>query len=267
MDQKRIEELARGLWEAERTGNTLPPYTENGCEDMTLDDAYAIQLAAVEMKKADGFHVVGKKVGLTNAAVRKARGIPEPDYGHIMNNVIGNQDVPYRYEELTAGPGTHPALECELAFILKEDLTGPGITAARVAEAAEGVVPAIEIVERRFYPLCSNVKDSICDNAACGRIILGAKLSPVKGLDLRTIGLLVEKNGLPIDYSCSAAVLGSPAESVAWLANKLAAFGVSLRAGEIVMSGSIGAMHEINAGDCFTAHFGDGLGSVKAVFI
>jgi 2-keto-4-pentenoate hydratase len=262
MDEKTILNLAEKLFEAETTHKPIPPFTETTHPDMTVEEAYKIQLAAVDLKIKAGQTVVGKKIGLTNIAVQKARGISEPDYGFIMDVAMGNQDVPFKLSELMSSP----FIECELAFVLKKDLKGPGVTSAAVIEATEGVIPAFEIIERRFSPMCKSIKDSICDNAACGKVVLGSKMTPPANLDFRTIGLLVEKNGVPIDMSCSASVLGSPAESVAWLANALAAYGVSLKAGEIVISGSIGVMHEAKAGDCFYAHFGSGIGSVKILF-
>ncbi|MEW5912904.1 MAG: fumarylacetoacetate hydrolase family protein [Thermodesulfobacteriota bacterium] len=263
MDAATIKKLARKIFQAEMQRKPIPPFTDSAYPNLTTEEAYKIQLAAVELKRKAGQRIVGKKIGLTNLAVQKARGISEPDYGHIMDVLMANQDRPLKLSELLPGP----AVEAEVAFVLKKDLQGPGVTAGKVIQCTAGVMPALEIVERRFYPLCKSVKDSICDNAACGKIILGAKLTPVRGLDFRTIGLVIEKNGQPIDMSCSAAVLGSPAESVAWLANKLAEYGVGLGAGEIIMSGSIGLMHAAAAGDCFYAHFGSGLGSVKVSFV
>lgn len=262
MEKDTIQMLAREIYTAEKTKVPIKAFTESGYDEMSFQDAYNIQLAAVEMKKADGQTVVGKKIGLTNISVQKQRGIDEPDYGHIMDNLIGNQDIPFKCSELMSAP----FVECELAFVLEKDITGPGVTSAAVLNAARGVIPAFEVIERRFWPLCKSVKDSICDNAACGKIILGSKLTPIDQIDFRTIGVLLEKNGRPIDSACSSAVYGSPVESVAWLVNKLSEYGVSLKAGEIIMSGSITMMHEAQAGDCFYGHFGNGLGNIKVCF-
>ena len=263
MDKETIQVLAEQLFQAENTRVPIPPYTENGYPDMTYEDAYRIQLAALDLKLAAGQKIVGKKVGLTNNNVQKKRGITEPDYGHLLDNRICNQDEPLKMSELMVGP----SVECELAFIMKEDLMGPGVTAASVFAAVAGVIPAIEIVERRFYPLCKSVIDSIADNAAFGRVILGDRMTPVENLDFRTIGCLIEKNGMPIDTATAATVMGNPLESVAWLVNKLAGYGVGLKKGEIVMSGSVGLMHTASAGECYYAHFGGGLGSVKVCFV
>ena len=263
IDKSVIQELAKKIFEADVNRKRIPPFTETSHPDLTIEDAYQIQQAAVDMRIKAGQRIVGKKIGLTNVAVQKARGISEPDYGQLMDVQMGNQDAPIKISELVS----EPAVECELAFVLKKDIEGPGVTAGAVIEATEGVIPAFEIVERRFYPLSKSVIDSICDNAASGKIVLGARLTPAAKLDFRTIGLLIEKNGQPIDMSCSAAVLGSPAESVAWLANKLAEYDVFLKTGEIIMSGSIGVMHTPKAGDCFYAHFGNDVGTVKVSFV
>ena len=133
-------------------------------------------------------------------------------------------------------------------------------------DATKGIIPAFEVVERRFVPICTKVVDSICDNAAAGRFILGSKITPIANLDLRTIGLIIERNGAPIDMSCTAAVMGNPAEAIAWLANKLSLFGSYLKAGELIMSGSIGLMHVAAAGECYYAFYGNEVGYVKVSF-
>ena len=262
MEEAVIRHLAEQIYQAEMTHTPIPAFTENGYPDMSYEDAYRIQLAAVALKQAAGQRVVGKKIGLTNLAVQAYRGIHEPDYGHITDGVLAGQDRPITPAQLTGVPN----IECELAFVLKHDLSGPGVTAGQVLACTLGVLPAIEVVERRFWPLCKSVKDSICDNAACGKVVLGSKLTDVMGLDFRTVGVVVEKNGLPIDTACSSTVYGNPVESVAWLANKLAEYGVSLRAGEIILSGSITMMHEAAPGECIYAHFGNGIGTVKVCF-
>ena len=261
MEEAVIRRLAEQIYQAEMTHTPIPAFTENGYPDMSYEDAYRIQLAAVALKQAAGQRVVGKKIGLTNLAVQAYRGIHEPDYGHITDAVLAGQDQPIPPAQLTGVPN----IECELAFVLKHDLSGPGVTAGQVLACTLGVLPAIEVVERRFWPLCKSVKDSICDNAACGKVVLGSKLTDVMGLDFRTVGVVVEKNGLPIDTACSSTVYGNPVESVAWLANKLGQFGIELKAGSIVMAGAVTAALPAQAGDAFTVSF-QGLGSVTVKF-
>ncbi len=263
MDKKTVNELAKKIYRAEMNQEPIPPFTENGYPDMTFEEAYEVQMAAVKLKLEAGHVLVGKKVGLTNKAVQRARHISEPDYGHIFAFQMKNQDEPISLSTLV----DKPSIEAELAFVLKHDLHGPNITAADVMEATAGIIPAFEIVERRFVPMCTNVVDSVCDNAAAGRFILGSKITPIANLDLRTIGLIIEKNGLPIDMSTSAAVMGNPAEAVAWLANKLSLFDSYLKAGELIMSGSIGLMHVAAAGECYYAFYGNEVGYVKVSFV
>jgi len=261
MDNDTITLIANELFNSEKTRVPILPITDT-YPDLTLEEAYKIQLASIDIRKLSGQRVIGKKVGLTNTAVQKVRGILEPDYGHIMDTHIGRQDIPLKMSELMISP----AIEAEIAFILKKELKGPGMTCAAVLDAIGGIMPAFEIVERRCFPLSKTIQDSICDNAACGKVIFGNKLTTKFDIDFRTIGLLIEKNGVPIDMSCSASVLGSPVESIVWLVNKLATFGEKLHENEVIITGSIGLMHEVKAGDIFYAHFGEGLGSVKVCF-
>jgi 2-keto-4-pentenoate hydratase len=187
--------------------------------------------------------------------------INEPDYGHVFDAQMAAQDVPIRVGELI-----QPHIEAELAFVLHRDVKGPGVTEATVMAATAGIMAAIEVVDIRYKDMKIALQDTVADNAACGRIVLGSRLVPIDGMDLRTIGLVLEKNGQILDTGVSASVLGNPAAAVAWLANKMAAFGVPLKAGELIMSGSFTSMYPVAAGENYTAYFG-GIGSVKASFV
>ena len=187
--------------------------------------------------------------------------INEPDYGHVFDAQMAAQDVPIRVGELI-----QPHIEAELAFVLHRDVKGPGVTEATVMAATAGIMAAIEVVDIRYKDMKIALQDTVADNAACGRIVLGSRLVPIDGMDLRTIGLVLEKNGQILDTGVSASVLGNPAAAVAWLANKMAVSGVSLKAGEVIMSGSFTRMYPVAAGENYTAHFG-GIGSVKTSFV
>ena len=155
-----------------------------------------------------------------------------------------------------------PRIEAEIAFLLKDDLKGPGVSVASVLGATEGIMPAFEIIDRRFKREVT-VKDSIADNAANAAVILGGKLTPLSpDIDLRLIGMILEKNGEVIDTATGAAVLGNPAEAVAWLANKLNEHGITLRKGEFIISGSLTRAVDVESGSFFRATF-DRLGSVS----
>ena len=146
------------------------------------------------------------------------------------------------------------AWEAELAFILKDTLKGPGITIADVFRATEGIMPAFEIVDSRVRDWKIKLEDTIADNASSARLVLGSRMVPIKELDLRLIGMVLEKNGEVVNSGAGAAVLGHPAAAVAWLANKLATFDIALEANEIILSGAITAALDANAG-CFHCIF------------
>ena len=257
-----IADLADRFFQAEITRQPIAPVISE-YPSLSLQDAYEVQMAVVKKKLDLGWKIVGKKVGLTNREVQKQRGILEPDYGHIFDHNMLQEGVPIKVSDLMVSP----VIEVELAFVMKRDLAGPGVTVAQALHAVEGIIPAIEIVERRCQPLSKTIQESIADNAACGKIILGSKITRVEDLDLRTIGVFLEENGVLLDSACSATVLGNPAMSLTWLANKLSEFDTHLYEGEVVMTGSVTLMHPISPGKNYNAVFGNGIGNVVASFI
>lgn len=255
-----IKKIAADLYNAEKTAGKIEKLSV-AYPGTTVEEAYEIQLEVVDMKLADGDTIVGKKIGLTNMEMRRTSGIPEPDYGHIMASSMVSQDELQDYSKFV-----QPHIEAELAFVLGEDLKGPGITEAQVMAATKGIIASFEIVDCRYTDMKISLADTVADNASCGKIILGSKIVPIENVDLRTIGLVLEKNGLPFGFGASAAVAGNPANAVAWLANKLSNYGVYLKAGEVIMSGSFTNLFPIAPGDSFYAHFGNDVGSVKVTF-
>lgn len=258
MEENTIRAFADQLYKAEMQHRPIANLSAEH-PGVTVADAYQIQLAVADRKVEGGLCVVGKKIGLTNLAMQSAMGISEPDFGQIFNINLGMQDRP-----LSMANFVSPKIEAELAFVLRQDLKGPGITEAAVMAATAGIVASFEVVDSRFTDAIT-LPDTIADNASCGAVVLGSRFVPIEGLDLRTIGLVLEKNGQVLDFGVSAAVMGSPAASVAWLANKMAEQGIALKAGEVILSGSFTNVHPIAAGDHFAAHFG-GVGSVKLSF-
>ena len=259
LSKETIASLAKELLDAETQLKPIKPITERFPE-ITNADAYAIQLEIVKAKEHLGQSVVGKKIGLTSKPMRDLAGVYEPDYGHILDQLMVLED-----EEIDLAQLIQPRFEVEIAFILKEDLTGPTVNTAQVLKATEGVMAAIEIIDSRIENWKIKIQDTIADNASIGRIILGGKLVPIKDIDLRLIGMVSKKNGEIVSCSASAAVLGNPAQAVAWLANKISNYGLSLKPGEIVMSGSFAAAVPVNQDDHVTAEF-DKLGSVSTRF-
>ncbi len=260
MDKKIIEQYAKELYDAECSCRPIAPLTERSPE-MTNDDAYRIQLAGMKLRQEKGQIIVGKKIGLTSKAMQHALGVYEPDYGYITDKLMVLEGEPLQMSTLIA-----PKVEAELAFVLQSDLKGPGVTVADVLRATAGVMPALEIIDTRIKDWKIKIQDSIADDASIGRIIVSGRLSPIANIDLRYMGQVVEKNGEIVATAAGAAVLGHPANAVAWLANKLAQYDISLKAGEIIMSGSFAAACPVAAGDCIQATF-DRIGAVTAKFI
>jgi 2-keto-4-pentenoate hydratase len=259
MDENRIKTLAEILLKAEQTCQPIAPITETDA-GITVDDAYRIQLRVMDMKKLTGQVVVGKKIGLTSLAMQTMLGVKEPDYGHILNGMVVIEG-----EKIPVGDLIAPRIEGEIAFVLKEDLQGPGVTVTEVLRCSEGVVPALEIVDSRIRDWKIKLPDTVADNASSALIVLGGVLTPAQAIDLRTVGMVMEKNGEVLGTAAGAAVLGHPAQAVAWLANKLSAYGIVLRKGEVVLSGALAAAAPFAAGDFFRADFGS-LGDVKIKF-
>lgn len=259
LGRENIQSLAHELLTAETTRKPIKPITER-YPTLTSEDSYAIQLEIVKAKQELGQAIVGKKIGLTSKAMQQALGVYEPDYGHVMNSLVVSDCDRIQMEELI-----QPKLEAEIAFVLKDDLTGPDVNVARVLKATEGIMAAIEVIDSRIENWRIRIQDTIADNASIGRVVLGGRLVSVEDLDLRLQGMVLRKNGEIVSCGSSAAVLGNPAQAVAWLANKISHFGLRLNAGEFVMSGSLVAAIDVRTDDEVTAEF-DELGSVTTRF-
>ena len=260
MNDSILEELARELYSADIARNPIQAITER-YPDISNEEAYKIQLAGMKRRLADGHVIVGKKIGLTSKAMQNALGVFEPDYGYITDKMMALEGDPISMSSLIL-----PKIEPEIAFVLKADLSGPGVTVADVLQATAGVMPAIEIIDSRVKDWKIKIQDTIADGASIGRIIVSGKLSPIEEIDLRYTGLVLEKNGEVVATAAGAAVLGHPANAVAWLANKLSFYGMTLKAGDIVMSGSFTAACQVAAGDNVRATF-DRIGAVSARFV
>ncbi len=227
---------------------------------LTLAEAYQIQLALIGRRLAGGRRTVGKKIGLTSLAMQGLLGVREPDYGYLLDDMVIPEGQPIVTARLIA-----PKAEGEVAFLLGRDLAGPGVTAAEVLRATEAVMPAIEVVDSRVRDWKIKIQDTVADNASSACLVLGGMLTPVAALDLRYVGMVLEKNGEVVNTGAGAAVLGNPVTAVAWLANKLAEYGEALKAGEVVLSGAVTAAPPVVAGDVIRVTF-DRLGTVTARF-
>jgi 2-keto-4-pentenoate hydratase len=259
LTQELIHKEAQELYRAERERTTLRPLTQRYPE-IEPQESYQIQLALIEMKKADGAKIVGKKIGLTSKAMQKMLSVDQPDYGHILDNMVLQDSAVFSVHELI-----QPKIEPEIAFILDRSLKGPGVTPIQVLAATQFVVPALEIIDSRIEGWKIRLCDTIADNASSARVVLGSSPKRIDQVDLKLVGMVLEKNGEIIQTGAGGAVLGHPAAAVAWLANAVGQFGVGLEAGEIVMPGALCAAADVKAGDLLQASF-DGLGTVSVRF-
>ena len=252
--------LADALYRAEIERTPIAPLTEIH-PDLTVEDAYAIQLQVVDRKLKEGRRVVGRKIGLTSKAMRQMFGVDQPDYGHLLDTmaVVSGGQVPI-------GELLQPKIEAEIAFVLKRDLPGPGVTQSDLMAATEYVTPALEIIDSRIRDWKIKLADTIADNGSSGRFVVGNSRTPVDQVDLRLAGMVLEKNGEVILTGAGAAASGHPAIGAAWLANTLSEFGRSLKAGEVILSGSLSAAAAVARGDTVQAHLA-GLGSVSVTFV
>jgi 2-keto-4-pentenoate hydratase len=254
-----LEAIAEELLAAYGSAPTLAPLTAIYGE-LTVDDAYAIQLMQVRRRVADGAAIIGYKVGLTSAAMQQQMGVFEPDFGHLLTGMLYPADAP-----IEVGRFRQPRAEPEIALILADELHGPGLSVADVMSATAYALPAIEIIDSRITDWKIGLVDTVADNASSGGLVLGQSPVPASARDLSLAGCVFRRNGRIAGTGAGAAVLGSPWHAAAWLANTLTARGAVLAAGSIILTGSITAAVPVAAGDTVTVTI-DGLGSVTAVF-
>jgi 2-keto-4-pentenoate hydratase len=251
--------LADDLWAAETTGRPIAPLTAVR-PGMTVAEAYAIQELNTERKLGDGRVLRGRKIGLTSRAMQELLGVSEPDFGALLDDMFVEDGDAIPPDTLI-----QPKAEAEVAFVLGEDLAGPGVTTTQALRAIEAAVASIEVVDSRIAGWQISLADTIADNASSGCVVLGGRLVPVEELDLRLVGMGIWRNGELADTGAGAAALGHPARCVAWLANALGALGSGLRAGDVVMSGALHRAFDVTPGDTVRAEF-DRLGSVSVRF-
>ncbi|MDF2903690.1 MAG: 2-oxopent-4-enoate hydratase [Bacillus sp. (in: firmicutes)] len=256
---KFCEEIANQLLEAEVSMKPIAPLTET-YPTISVQQAYQIQLLQIQQKVDQGARIIGKKIGLTSKAMQEMVGVNEPDYGHLldtMSHVDG--------EIIDIDQFIEPKIEVEIAFILSKDLKGPGVSITNVIDATDYIVPAFEVIDSRIKDWKIKFEDTVADNGSSAKVVLGGIPTKIDQVDLRHIGMVVDVNGAQIATGAGAAVLGNPLKAVAWLANKLGEYDISLKAGEVILSGAITAAVPIRSGDIFNAHFAH-IGSVSVGF-
>lgn len=258
--KEKIEDISNHLTTAWRMRKGVQPVT-NLYPQLSVDDAYQVQLFMIDKEIKKGQKVTGKKIGLTSKVMQELLGVDEPDYGHLLDRmeVRNGGSIPLNQV-------LQPKVEGEIAFILKKDLVGPGVSVLDVLKSTEAILPALEIVDSRIKDWKITLADTIADNASSGLYVLGEKIKKVTEIDIKQIGMALYKNGELQNTGVGAAALGNPAKCVAWLANKLAEYNIHLKAGEIILSGALSAAIDAKPGDEFIAKFSQ-LGEVRVSFM
>ncbi len=260
LDKNKIIFYGDTLYDCLRNRTTIDPITEQEAA-LSIEDAYHISLHLLQRRLHDGEKIIGKKIGVTSKAVQNMLGVHQPDFGFLTDPMVCENEG----EIAISSQMIQPKAEGEIAFILRHDLEGPGVTNADVLRATECVMPCFEIVDSRITDWKIKIQDTIADNASCGMFVLGdSRVSPVN-VDLVNCGMVHEKNGEIIATGAGAAALGSPVNCVAWLANTLGEFGIKLEAGEVILSGSLVPLHTIVPGDSMKLSVG-GIGKASVGF-
>ncbi|HZP89832.1 MAG TPA: fumarylacetoacetate hydrolase family protein [Actinomycetota bacterium] len=250
---------AEALYAARRDRVPIPPISGED-PSLTPADAYAIQQEFARLILREGGSVVGYKLGLTSTAMQELLGVDQPDYGPVLSSMVFDDGAALSIDELI-----QPRAEAEIALVLERPLHGPGVTTADAAAAIGGARAAIEVVDSRIRDWKITLVDTIADLASSAAIVLGREVVPVEGWEPAAIEMQVARNGRVQATGVGAAALGDPVYAVAWLANTLAPFGVTLEPGHFVMTGALHAAFPIEAGDEVRASF-DRLGEVRVSF-
>jgi len=255
------ETFAEELFQALVTRRTIPPLRSRGW-DLRIDDAYAISLGFLRRRLRAGERVIGKKIGVTSKAVQDMLGVHQPDFGFLTDRMQVENGATVKI----SGNLIQPRAEAEIALILKKGLQGPGVTPEDVLAATEAIAPCFEIVDSRIDGWDIRILDTVADNASCGVFVLGPARANPRTHDLAKLEVQVWKNDQPLSRGLGSAVQGSPLASVAWLANTLGGYGVSLDAGEVILSGSLVPLEPARPGDHFSLDL-QGVGSASIAFV
>ncbi|MBS7348730.1 MAG: 2-oxo-3-hexenedioate decarboxylase [Comamonas sp.] len=259
LNQQTIEQLAEYLENCQLQAKDTPKITDTH-PDMDWDDAYAIQDTILQRKLSRGARVVGLKAGLTSHAKMRQMGVTDPVFGFLVDEYIVNEGDTVNTAELI-----HPKVEPEIAFVMKHALKGPGCHIGAVLAATDFVMPGIEVIDSRYRDFKFDLKSVVADNTSAARFVVGGQPVRPDSVDLRTVGIVLEKNGEPVALGAGAAVLGHPAAAIAMLANHLGRRGQEIPAGSVILSGGVTEAVAVAAGDNVTLRV-QGMGSVGLIF-
>lgn len=260
LTQEQVEAFATALETAAHTRTPALLLTDT-VPEMTLSDGYRVARVAMEKRLKGGDRLAGWKVGLMSAASRAQVGVEEPIGGYILASGVYSEDATIETKTMIS-----PGVEAEIAFLVGKDLAGPGVSLNTALLAVKGALPALEVVDRRYAAGKRKGADLAADNNSQAGAVIGSRVVPLSQLDLPLEGLIWERNGEIVATATGAAVNGNPLNSVVWLANKLAEWGMKLHAGDIVLAGSVCTALFLAAGETARARF-TRLGSVSARFV
>ena len=255
-----ISDISQELYTALVYKKTLIPITTE-FPNFSIDDAYEVSKQFLAKRINNGEKVIGKKIGVTSKVVQEMLGVHQPDFGFLTDAMQVKNGSQVDLASLI-----QPRAEAEIAFILSESLNGPGITRDDVISATSAIVPCFEIVDSRINNWEIKIQDTIADNASCGIFCLSEAYVDPKKFDLALLEATVFKNGNQISSGLGSAVQGHPAEAVAWLANTLGNYGISLDEGDIILSGSLVPLEPIISGDQFSMEIA-GIGRCDLNFV
>lgn len=260
LDRATVLRLAAHLEDAELKAHDVTKITDDH-PDMDWEDAYAIQDAIRAAKEARGHRIAGLKAGLTSFAKMRQMGVSTPVFGFVADYMARPDGGEIVTRELI-----HPKVEAEICVVTKAPLKGPGCTMADVMAAVDFVVPAVEIIDSRYRDFKFDLKSVIADNTSSSRFVIGGIRKNLENMDLRTLGVVLEKNGEIVSTATGAAVLGHPLTAVAMMADHLGRRGKDIPAGTFVMTGGVTEAIAVTSGDNVTARFHD-LGTVSMRFV
>lgn len=259
MDSQTITELGNEIRTAEETQSPERPISER-FEEVELEDAYSVQEEYSRLREENGAELIGRKIGCTSEAIQNRFSIDQPDYGRIFDDMVIDDGGSVPTDELIA-----PMVEPEIGFVIGENIQGPGITRQDVLEATEAIAPCIEIIDSRIVDWEISFVDTIADNGSSARCVFGMQQPLNDDLNLAAEQVELFRGADKIEGGTGEAVLGHPAEAVAWLANALADFGEYLRRNQWVLSGAITNAAPAVKGETYVAKF-QKIGQVSCSF-
>ena len=251
-----VQRAASALRDARARRRTIGPISVSH-DIQGLVAAYAVAEVNTRARLDAGHRVVGKKVGLTSKAVQQQLGVDQPDFGVLFDDMefLSGDDIPS--QQLL-----QPKVEAEVAFVVGRDLAGGAPSWAEFLASLAYALPALEIVDSAITDWKISLVDTVADNASCGLYVLGDQPTALGAQSLGDIGMQMSKNGHVVSVGTGAACLGHPLRAAFWLARTMTERGQGLRAGEVILSGALGPMVPVVAGDFVHAHLG-ALGTVS----